>query len=106
MKHYDREKRMYVDEDEFNALNKKRKLCKNNSEHDFVLVLPEWSVTYDDKYDFKPEVYYTAYKAIQDFERSKYAELESKGIIVKRYVGPCYKTYRCTKCMKTKSEEY
>jgi len=40
MKKYDREKREWVSEEEYEARQKKRALCKGGREHDFVEVLP------------------------------------------------------------------
>lgn len=107
MKHYDREKKKYVTEEERDAKLKKREKCKGGRDHDYVEVLP-WGAEMGDGYKGDPQPYYDAQEAIEKFTEKKYDELKEQGIIVK-YRRPWHRSlefrlFMCSVCHKRTSK--
>jgi len=103
-KKYHRNSKSWLTPEEFDTRkeedNKKKNRCEK---HDFILVLPLWGCSYDDKYKFNPELYYETMKEIQKFENEKYDFLADHGILVGRRFNSSRdeaKHYQCANCGK------
>lgn len=106
MKKYDREQKKWIDSDEYDRKQKKKKRCKNNKEHDYVLILPTYGVEYNEDYKFNPEIYYDTMDSIEKIKAQKIKALEDQGIFVKHSgFNPRTRIYMCTKCGKTRYKD-
>ena len=107
MKKYDREKRKWVSEEEYEKTHQPRDkhFCRGKKPHDWVLVLPEF-VEYNSNYNLDATVYYKTVSEINTFLIEKGKELQKLGIIddlsFTRRGMLLY--YVCSVCLKRKTE--
>lgn len=105
MKIYDREKRKWVDKEEYerNQNKRDRNICRGKKPHDFVLVLPSF-VTYNENYKFNPEDYYKITDETADFMDKQLEKIKKMGIEPRWYMGRLSETriYICSVCKKQK----
>ncbi len=103
MKIYDREKKKWVTQEEYDKSHKPRdkKVCRGGKPHDFVLVLPFYT-SYDEAYKFKPEDYYKIMDERFDFIEKQKVQLEKMGIKDRGWNRKETRLYMCSVCKKQK----
>lgn len=103
---YDRKKKEYITEEEYERRYSKRDkdICRGKRPHDFVLTLPLW-VKSDERYERNPdpEAYYRAVEQLAEFQKGVSEELEAFSGI---HLSPSYglgrpiRRYVCAVCGK------
>lgn len=101
MKKYDRETKKWLTEEEYQALKKKRRLCKGGKPHNFVLVLPDYVKCNKNN---QPEKYYKIEDQTIDFLTRQNEKLKKLGFEVSSYQRKEARYYNCSVCDKIKYE--
>lgn len=107
MKKYDREKRQWVTEEEYERTHQQRNkaFCHGKTPHDYVLVLPEY-VSYDETYKHNPEAYYELLDAFEAQEDKLNEDVKALGVIEKFSRGRYRRSYRFYLCSVCKKKHY
>ncbi len=110
MKHYHRETKSWLTEEEIAAYKKKKRnkeLCRGGKEHDYILILPSY-INFTSKYNYNAERYYRILEEIDDFNEKKSKELEEMGVKDRIYSwrGSRLRTYGCSVCHKLDHREH
>jgi hypothetical protein len=105
MKKYDRQTKSWVEEEEFERKNSKRKQCKGSREHDWILCLPSYVTVQGSELGLeKVEEYYQIEDEREDANIAFDERLEAIGIKSRRWHGVLgrRRSYICSVCLKRK----
>lgn len=105
MKKYHRETKTWIDEEDFDKKQAKRKLCKGGREHQWILCLPSYVHCQDSALGLdKVEEYYRIEDEREDAEVAFDERLEAIGIKSRSFrIGQLFgrrRSYVCTECFK------
>lgn len=107
MKHYDRETKTWLPEEEVERKNAKRKGCKGGKEHDWILCLPSYVEVHGSVLGLdKVEEYYRIEDEREDAEIAFDERLEALGIKSRLFRLGSFRgrrrSYVCSVCLKQK----
>ena len=101
MKKYDGESKKWIEEEELEKKLKKRKLCKGNREHDYILVLPPYIKHKTSLLGAEvAEDYYRIERERDELNEAKDKELQAIGINRRTGFRSNHKNYLCAVCGK------
>lgn len=109
MKRYDREKRKYISEEEYQEGKKKRELCRGGKPHDYILVLPYHARHTDSVLGIDiAEEYYRIIDEFEDLLDKREERLKAIGVTEGFYRSSIRREreYVCSVCQKKHFESF